>query len=203
MQNCPPILADLLLGERIQGLHLAMQRLKFPLGVERHSGGEGTAQKRDELPFAGARILGGRLSCGTSRDRRTEERMGCIGVRSYGLRYGQGKVTSDGCQVMGRSVRRLKRGYGGIPGHIHSGGDLHLPHKAIAKAGARLNEPLRTPRVPESLPHCPQSALQRRGANTLCGPDVRTQLVLGNNAVAVLQEIEEHVEDFGPQADSL
>jgi hypothetical protein len=59
------------------------------------------------------------------------------------------------------------------------------------------NYPLGVPAVAHRLPHGPQRTLQGRSGNELLWPHLLAQFVLVNDAVAMLQEIHQHLEDFG------
>jgi hypothetical protein len=71
---------------------------------------------------------------------------------------------------------------------------MHLdrPHKAIPTPIDRLNELWRAPIITDGLPDSSESTLQCRVANMMMGPDLCTQLLPGDNALSMLQEIDEH-----------
>jgi hypothetical protein len=67
----------------------------------------------------------------------------------------------------------------------------------------RLDVTVGPPPVAQRPPHRGEGALQRRVADELPLPDLLAQLLLGDDALAVAEQIDQHLEDFRPQSDGL
>jgi hypothetical protein len=81
-----------------------------------------------------------------------------------------------------------------------------FPHgrdEAVAIAIDGLDELLSASAVADGLAHAFDRALQRRIADELLGPDLLAQLLLGDSAVVVRQQVGEGPENFPPRPDAL
>src|SRR5262249_44582060 len=72
----------------------------------------------------------------------------------------------------------------------------HRGHEAIAPTVPRLDHALRLPRVSNCPAGLLNTRLQRRLANELLGPQVLEEILLGDNAVAMGDEVVQDVEDL-------
>lgn len=76
---------------------------------------------------------------------------------------------------------------------------LYGPYKAIAIAPAARDESLPPPAVANGPARQCNAAFERRITDELAGPHLRTQLVFGNHAVTMFEEILEHVKRLRSQ----
>src|SRR5262249_28120912 len=70
---------------------------------------------------------------------------------------------------------------------------------AVPMAVERLAQLLRLPTVSNGLAHRSDGALQRRLADELPGPDLLAQRLLRDHPLALGEQVEEHLEHFGPR----
>jgi len=78
----------------------------------------------------------------------------------------------------------------GIPSDVlHNGGD-----KAIAAPVYRLDEALLMAAVAQSAPHGPEPLREGVLTDALIGPELFEEFGLGDDAIAVLHEVDEHIE---------
>jgi hypothetical protein len=75
--------------------------------------------------------------------------------------------------------------------------------EAITVAVERLDELLGAPAVANRLAHPPDGALQRRIADELVGPHLLAQLLPGDDALPMCQQVGEDLEHFRPKPDGL
>jgi hypothetical protein len=80
---------------------------------------------------------------------------------------------------------------------------LHLSNEAIAMAIKSLDDLLGTATITHRLAYQFNGILQRGIADELLRPHLLEQLVLGNNAVAMFEQIDENLEHFRAQSDGL
>src|SRR5881397_3705914 len=80
---------------------------------------------------------------------------------------------------------------------------LDVGHKAIALAVQRAHETRGPPLLPQRLAQRRDTGFQDLVPDELVGPQVLKELLLGDNTVAMLQEVGEHLKDFAPQLERL
>src|SRR5262249_46049251 len=78
-------------------------------------------------------------------------------------------------------------------------GCLHCSHKAIAIAALGLDDLLCLPTVAHARAHGPNTALQAGIGDRQTLPDVVTQLLLGDDPLALHDEVAEHLKHLGRQ----
>src|SRR5262249_23921788 len=78
---------------------------------------------------------------------------------------------------------------------------LDRGHAAIAAAVQRLDQALRLPRIADRSASLLDAGLQRRITDKLLGPQVLEELLLGDNAVTLGDEVAQDVEDLGAELD--
>jgi hypothetical protein len=121
-----------------------------------------------------------------------EGRQSCLCAQRHGI--GQ-RTAQQGDQVL---LTRCDGRQGGAWGYSWRGGHriigkrLDSAHKTIPTSIDRLNEMWRAPIITNGLPHRSESTLQCGVANMMTWPDLCTQLLSGDNAISMLQEIGEH-----------
>jgi len=81
-------------------------------------------------------------------------------------------------------------------------GFLHSGHEAIAPTVQCLDDPLRLPRVSDRAAGLLNARLQRRLADELLGPEMLEEILLGDKAVAVRDEVAQDVEYLRAQVDT-
>ena len=121
-----------------------------------------------------------------------EGRKACVCTQRHGI--GQ-RTTQQGDLLLlprcdGRWGGALD--YVGRRGHRIVGTHLDSPYKAISTPIDRLNEMWRAPIITNGLSDRSESTLQGGVANMMMWPDLCTQLLPGDNAISVLQEIGQH-----------
>lgn len=74
-------------------------------------------------------------------------------------------------------------------------------HEAVAPTVQSVDKPLFLPNIARGATDRFNARVQRRLAHNLLGPEMLQQLLLGDNAVAVHNEIGQHIEHLGPDPD--
>ena len=119
-------------------------------------------------------------------------RQSCLCAQHHGI--GQ-RTAQQSQQVLLTRCDGRQGGAWGYPwrcGHASSGSVSIAPYKTIPTSIDRLNEMWRAPIITNGLPHSSESTLQCGVANMVTWPDP-AQLLSGDNAISMLQEIGEHV----------
>ena len=120
-----------------------------------------------------------------------EGRQSCLCAQCHGISQRtaqQGDLLLPRCD--GRQGGALD--YVGRRGQRIVGTHLDSPYKAISTPIDRLNEMWRAPIITNGLTDRSERTLQGGVANMMMRPDLCTQLLPGDNAISVLQEIGEH-----------
>ena len=74
-------------------------------------------------------------------------------------------------------------------------------HEAVAPAVQGVDKPLCLPSIARGATDRFDAGVQRRLAHNLLGPEMLQQLLLGDNAVVMHDEIGQHIEHLGPDPD--